>query len=209
MSATAFTLDDLTVEFSKEDYRPQRRDGKTGVWYEWNIASAKIRMHDKNYLVVTCEADALDGDGKRMFKKYLNIAVPVSVGQNVAPTWAKGLWLSQVVPLFPEHVAYDAVEKDLVSGKFQYLKDGSILKGKDYEEAFTKQNEAVGAIAKDVAIEWIREGDDADIAQFIGKRFFAQLKSDAGGKYTNIDRMYVVAPTDAKVCYDRKEALGG
>lgn len=209
MSATAFTLDDLTVEFSKEDYVPTSKQPKCGIWYEWNIVTASIKMHDKGYLQVNCEAEALDGDGKKMFKKYLNIAVPVSVGQNVAPTWAKGLWLSQIVPLFPEHVAYDGVEKDELTGKFAYTTGGEKLKGKAYEEAFTKQNEAVGAKAKEVAVEWIRDGDGAIIEDFIGKKFFAQLKSDSTGKYTNIDRMYCFVPKGVEVCYDKKEALGG
>ncbi|HST79342.1 MAG TPA: hypothetical protein VLN58_12710 [Verrucomicrobiae bacterium] len=209
MSATAFTLDDLTVEFSKEDYRPQRREPKLQTWYEWNISSASIKMSDKNFLQVNCEAQALDSDGNQMFKKYLNIAVPVSVGQNTAPTYAKGLWLMQVTPLFPEHVAYDAVEKDEITGKYVYLKNGEQLKGKAYDDAITAQNEAIGAMAKEVAVEWIRDGDGAVIEPFLGKRFFAQLKKDASGKYTNIDRMYCIAPKDAEVCYDKKIALGG
>lgn len=209
MAATAFTLDDLTVEFSKEDYTPRAREPKTGIFYEWNIANATIKMGKNNYLQVNCEAEALDGDGKRMFKKYLNIAVPVSVGEHAAPTWAKGLWLSQVIPLFPEYLAYDAVEKDEITGKMVYLKDGEILKGKAYEEAFTKQNEAIGSMAKDVAVEWIRDGDGAVIESFLGKKFFAQVKTDAAAKYYNIDRMYAFAPKDAVVCYDKKEAIGG
>lgn len=209
MSATAFTLDDLTVEFSKEDYTPKAREPKCGIWYEWQIASAAIKMGKNNYLQVTCEAEALDGDGKKMFKKYLNIAVPVSVGENVAPTWAKGIWLSSVVPLFPEHVAYQAVEKDEITGKMVFFKDGEKLSGKSYEEAFTKQNEAIGAMAKDVAVEWIRDGDGAVIESFLGKKFFAQLKADTTGKYTNIDRMYCFAPSNAEICYDKKVALPG
>ncbi len=210
MSATAFTLDDLTVEFSKEDYTPQRKEAKTGVWYEWKISSASIKMNEKNkYLQVNCEAEALDGDGKKMFKKYLNIAVPVSVGENTAPTWAKGLWLAQVVPLFPEHIAYDAIEKDIVTGKMVYLKGGQQLKGKAYEDAVTEQNSIIGPMAKDVAVEWIRDGDGAVIESFLGKRFFGQLKSDPSGKYVNIDRMYPFAPNGAEVCYDKKEALAG
>lgn len=209
MSATAFTLDDLTVEFSKEDYTPSQRQPKCGIWYEWNITNASIKMHDKGYLQVNCECDALDQDGKRMFKKYLNIAVPVSVGTNTAPTWAKGLWLSQVVPLFPEHVAYDTVEKDDITGKMAYLKDGEKLSGKAYEEAFTKQNEAIGSKAKEVAVEWIRDGDGTVIEDFLGKKFFATLKSDPSGKYTNVDRMYCFAPKGVEICYDKKTALGG
>ena len=209
MAATAFTLDDLTVEFSKEDYTPKAREPKTGVWFEWKIASASIKMGKNNYLQVNCEAEALDGDGRKMFKKYLNIAVPVSVGENAAPTWAKGLWLAQVVPLFPEHLAYQAIEKDELTGKMTYLKDGEVLKGKAYEEAFTKQNEAIGAKAKEVAIEWIRDGDGAIIEDFLGKAFFAQVKSDATGKYFNIDRMYHAAPQGAEVCYDKTKAIGG
>jgi hypothetical protein len=207
MSATAFTLDDLTVEFSQEDYKPQRREPKLGIFYEWKISSATIKMSDRKFLQVNCEAQALDGDGNQMFKKFLNIAVPVSVGENVAPTYAKGLWLMQVTPLFPEHVAYDGVEKDVITGKFVYLKGGEVLKGKAYDDAITAQNEAIGSMAKDVAVEWIRDGDGTVIESFLGKHFFAQLKKDSSGKYTNIDRMYCVAPKDVAVCYDKKEAL--
>lgn len=206
MSATSFSLDSITLEYSQDDYKPQRREPKCDVWFEFEVTSAKTEQSPKGHLQVKLEAEALDSAGKKMFKKYSNIPMPVSIGEHAAPTYAKGLWLMNVVPLFPEHLAYDSIRKDSITGKMVYFKGDAKLEGKEYEEAMTKQNRTIGEMARDVAKSWITD-PEAQVGSFVGKRFFAKLKASADGKYTNIDRPYGIAPADEEICYDAKEAM--
>lgn len=207
MTATPFSLDSITLEYSQEDYKPQRLQPKTGIWFEFQVSSAKTEQASQGHLQVKCEAEALDSNGKSMFKKYMNIPMPVSIGEHAAPTYAKGLWLMNVVPLFPDNVAYDRMEKDPATGKLQYFKGQERLEGKAYDEAMTAQNKVIGEKAREVAVQWVKEGDGCTVADFQGKRFFAQVKESKDGKYVNIDRPYAMAPDGEDVCYDRKEAM--
>jgi hypothetical protein len=208
MSATSFTLDDLTLDYSQEDYKPQRRDGKPGLTYEFKIANAKIKQHNQGHLAVTLENHALDGDGKVMFKKNIFLALPVSVGENSSPTYAKGMWLNQVRPLFSEIAPYDHQEKDEITGRKIYFKDGRQLDKDEIEPAIIEANKKVGEMAKDCARTWIEHGDDAVLDMFIDRTFFAMLTEDKSGKYVNITKMSSKAPEEGEVCYDRKVALG-
>jgi hypothetical protein len=149
----------------------------------------------------------LDGDGKKMFQKYINIPMPVSIGENTAPDYAKFMWLNSVRPLFPEHAPFDKVEKDAITGKNVFYKNGEVVKGKAYEDAVTAANMAIGSLAKDVAREWVESGDNTPVAAFVDKCFFAKLKASKDAKYVNVDRMYTEAPDGEEVCYDRTVAL--
>lgn len=206
MSATSFSMDDITLEYSQDDYKPQRREPKCNVWFEFEVTSAKTEQSPKGHLQVKMEAEALDSSGKKMFKKYVNVPMPISIGEHAAPTYAKGLWLMNVVPLFPEHLAYDSIQKDPITGKMIYFKGDIKLEGKEYEEAMTRQNKTIGEMARDVAKAWISDPEQP-VESFQGKRFFAKLKSSTDGKYTNIDRPYGIAPSGEEICYDAKEAM--
>lgn len=206
-TATAFTLDDITLEYSQEDYKPQHWEPKTGVWFEFAISRAVCEQSKQGHLQVKLEAEALDSSGKAMFKKFINVPMPVSIGENAAPTYAKGLWLMNIVSLFPENLAYDRIEKDPITGKMAYFKGDVHLKGDEYDRAMTKQNKTVGEKAREVAKEWVKHGDGVNIDEFMGKRFFARLVRSKDGKYVNIDRPYAIMPTTGEeVCYDKKEA---
>jgi hypothetical protein len=152
------------------------------------------------------EAEALDSSGKKMFKKFVNVPMPISIGEHAAPTYAKGLWLMNIVPLFPEHLAYDSIAKDPITGKMVYYKGDVKLEGKDYEAAMTKQNKTIGEMARDVAKGWVTNPEEP-VSDFVGKRFFAKLKKSTDGQYTNIDRPYGIAPSGEDICYDAKEAM--
>lgn len=206
MSATSFSLDDITLEYSQEDYKPQSRQPKCDVWFEFEVTSAKTEQSPKGFLQVKAEAEALDSNGKKMFKKYVNIPMPISIGEHAAPTYAKGLWLMNVVPLFPEHLAYDGIKKDPITGKMVYFKGDEKLQGKEYEEAMTKQNRIIGEMARDIAKAWISDPEEP-VSSFVGKRFFAKLIKSKDEKYTNIDRPYGIAPSGEDICYDAKEAM--
>lgn len=208
MSATSFTLDDLTLEYSQEDYKPQRRDGKAGLWYEFKIASAKIKQHEKGHLQVILQNDALDSEGKKMFSKSIFMALPVSVGQNTAPSYAKGMWLSQVRPLFPEVAPYDRDEKDEITGRKVYFKDDRQMDKDEIEPAIVDANKKIGEMAKDCARMWLENGDDSELGHFDGRTFFATLQADKTGKYVNIAKMTQKMPEGIEPCYDRQQALG-
>lgn len=210
MAATAYSIDELTLDFAEADYKPQSRELTTGLFYEWEINAATIKQQDETkggHLAMSIECKALDSDGKQMAKKWLYVALPVSIGENSSPVWAKGMWLGSIRPLYPEWAPYDSVEKDPITDKRVYMKDGKPLKGKEYDVAITEANKKVGALAKEFAKEWIENGDGHKIEAFAGKKFFAKLKVDKSGKYTNFDWMQANAPTDEEVCYDRKVAL--
>jgi len=208
MSATSFTLDDLTLDYSQDDYKPQRRDGKPGLTYEFKIAGAKIKQHGQGHLTVILDNHALDGEGTSMFRKSIFLALPVSVGENSSPTYAKGMWLNQIRPLFPEFAPYDRQEKDEITGRKLYFKDGRQLDKDEIEPAIVEANKKVGEMAKDCARTWIEQGDDAVLEPFIDRHFFATLQEDKSGKYVNISRISAKAPEEGDVCYDRKVALG-
>lgn len=207
MTATAFTLDDLTLDYSQEDYKPQRRDGKPGLYYEFRIVSAKIKQQDAGHLAVMLETNALDGEGNKMFKKNIYLALPVSVGENSSPTYAKGMWLNQVRPLFPEIAPYDREAKDEITGRKVYFKGDHQLTKEEYEPAVTEANKKIGEMAKDCARVWLEHGNDAELDPFMDRSFFATLQADKTGKYVNIAKISSVPPADVAICYDRKEAL--
>lgn len=208
MSATPFTLDDLTLAYSEEDYKPQRQEPKTGVTFEFEVKSAKVEQSKQGHIQAALQVAALDSDGREMFKKYLNIPLPVSIRDIVAPEYSKGMWKQMTAPLFPEVAAYDKVEIDTATGRKVYSKKGKELEKGSFDSETVKQNKALAEIAKDCAKDWIEGGDGSPLGQFAEKRFFAKLRTSKDGKYVNIDRMYFRAPENESVCYDRKEALG-
>lgn len=208
MSATAFSIDDITLEYSQEDYKPQSNAPKPNTWFEFKVAQATVTKHANNYLAVKMVCDALDGDGKKMFSKNIFAAMPVSVGEEIsAPAWAKGLWLQNIRPLYPEHSPFDEKVKDPITGKTAYLKDGQPLKGKDYEAAVVASNKAIGAMAKGIARGWVENGDGHAVDEFLNCTFFAQVKADKTGQYTNIDKAAAMLPKGEDACYDRKAAM--
>lgn len=208
MSATAFTLDDITLEYSQEDYKPQSYEPKTDTWFEFKVRTAEVSKHTNGYLAVKMECDALDGDGKKMFSKNIFAAMPVSVGEEIsAPTWAKGLWLQNIRPLYPEHAAYDSMSKDPITGKTGYVKDGKSMPRDMVERAKTEANKKVGTMAKGIARGWVENGDGNVVDDFLNRTFFAKVKADKSGKYTNIDKATALLPDGEEVCYDKKAAL--
>lgn len=208
MAATAYTLDDMTVELSEQDYVPKSREPKLGLMYEFVTADTKIVQHKDGHLVLKGKANALDSEGDTMFSKYINIALPVSIGEHAAPTYAAGMFIKNMRPFFPEHAAYDRVEKDEVTGEKFYCKGDEKFSGKDYTQRVTEANKEIGKYAKYFAQVWIENGDNVPADEIEGKRFFAKVKADKTGKYVNIDTMYATCPADETVCYDKKEAMG-
>lgn len=208
MSATAFTLDDITLEYSQEDYKPQSYEPKLDTWFEFKVNSAVVEKHANDYLAVKLECHALDGDGKKMFSKNIFAAMPVSIGEQIhAPSWAKGLWLQNIRPLYAEYQAFDKREKDPITGKSAYFKDGKPLKGKEYEEASIAGNKAIGALAKGIARGWVENGDGHIVDDFVNRTFFAKVKKDKSGQYTNIDKATASLPDGEEACYDKKQAM--
>jgi hypothetical protein len=207
MSATPFTLDDITLAYSEEDYKPQRAQPKIGLTFEFEVIAAKVEQSKQGHLQAALQVSALDSDGKEMFKKYLNVPMPVSIKEIQAPEYAKGMWTMMVGPLFPKLAPYDSVAIDTATGRKVYSKGGKELKGPEFDEAIVTYRKAIAEIAKTTARQWIEEGDASTIEQFMNKRFYAKLRASKDGKYVNIDRMYPTAPDGEEVCYDKKEAM--
>lgn len=208
MSATAFTLDDITLEYSQEDYKPQSYEPKTDTWFEFKVRTAEVSQHANGYLAVKMECDALDGDGKKMFSKNIFAALPVSVGEEISsPTWAKGMWLQNIRPLYQEFAAFDKIGKDPITGKTAYWKGGKALSRDEVEDMKTEANKQVGQLAKGIARGWVESGDGHVVDEFLNRTFFAKVKADKSGKYTNIDKATTLLPYGEEACYDKKLAL--
>lgn len=208
MSNDKISLDDLRSEYTDEDYKIQRREPKPGIVYEFEVIDAQVLQSNKGFLNMKLEVHALDSDGKQMFKKYINVPMPISLPDVQAPEYAKGLWITNVKPFFPEHAPYDKVEEDAITGKKVYSKGGEPIKGDAYDKAVFEANKAVAAKATDVAKIWVEKGDKSAVPDFAGKRFFAKVKVSKDGKYVNVDKMTSTVPEGEDVCYDRKAALG-
>lgn len=207
MSATPFTLDDITLTYAEEDYKPQRAQPKIGVTFEFEVLAASVEQSRQGHIQAKLTLSALDGEGREMFKKYLNVPLPVSIRDITAPDYAKGMWSSMSAPFFPKLAAYDKIELDAATGKKIYSKFDIELTGKEFDEAVIAQRKALAEVAKNVARSWVEDGDGAHLDQFTGKRVFAKLKHSKDGKYVNVDRMYSEVPAEEEVCYDRNEAM--
>jgi hypothetical protein len=209
MSATNFTIDDLTLAYSEEDYKPQRKEPLPGLWFEFKVKEATIEQGKLGHLQVKLVTEALDSSGKPLFKKWVNIPVPVSFGETVAPAWSKGLWLAGVRPLFPQDAPYDRVEKDEVTGQKAYFKgDEELKKGKDFDDALVASNRRIAERARDVAKVWLEHGDTAEVPDFTGQTVFGKTVASKEGKYINVEKLMANAPADAEVVYDAKTAFG-
>lgn len=203
------SMDSISLGFTDDDYKADRPEPKTDVFFEWRIGDAIIkRAKSGKYLSVVLKVEALDGNGSAMFPKWINLAVPVSIpGEGIeCPDYSKKMFLDSLRPLFPELGAYDRVDTDAISGRRVYMKDGQPLTGKDFDVAKMESNRKVGAMAKDFAQAWLDSGDKTSLDIFLDRKFFGILKSSKDGQYTNVSKMRSEPPADASVVYDRKDA---
>jgi hypothetical protein len=203
---SAFTIDDIVLDYLDKDYAPERREPKENVFFEFEVKQCVVKRAKAGHLMAKITVEALDADGSPMFKQWINTALPVSVGDVTPPDYAKKIFLSTMRPLLPDNAAYDIKLQDPASKKFTYYKNGEVVKGKEFDEAVIKQNRANAAIAKHMAAAFVQsEDDECEFDGLNGNHFFGKVEKK--GDYTNVKYMEVDLPEGSEVIYQKAEAF--
>lgn len=202
----SFSIDDIVMDFVDKDYAPERKEPKEGVYYEFQVKRTTIKRAKAGHLQAVVQVEALDANGNPMFLKWINLALPVSVGDMTPPEYAKKIFLGTMRSLCPENAAYDSKRQDPVSKKWTYFKGDAPVNTEDYDHAVIDQNRANANVARDMAKAFVEADDDeAGFDGLNGNKFFGRLERK--GDFTNIKGMDVSVPEGSEVIYDRAEAF--
>ena len=202
-----FSIDDIVMDFAEKDYAPERKEPKEGVYFEFNVDECTVKRAKAGHLMAKIKLSALDANGDSMFPQWINLALPVSVGDMTPPDYAAKIFLGQMRALKPENAAFDMKQQDPVSKKWTYMKGGEPVKAEDYNTAVTDQNRANGTVARDMAAAFIEaDADEAAYDGLTGNRFFARVEKK--GDFTNVKGLEIALPEGVPVVYERAEAFG-
>lgn len=206
MSETAFSIDDIVLDFVDKDYAPERREPKEDVYFEFMVKQCVIKRAKAGHLIAKITVEALDADENPMFKQWVNTALPVSVGNITPPEYAKSIFLSTMRPLLPENAAYDIKLQDPASKKWTYYKDGKVVNGKELDTAIIAQNRSNAVIARGMAEAFVQADDEeAEFNELNGTHFFAKVVKK--GDFMNVKGLEVDVPDGTNVVYDKAEAF--
>lgn len=204
--SSVFSVDDLVSQFVDADYAPERQEPKENVYFEFAVKETTIKRAKAGHLQAKITVEAKDADDAKMFTQWINVPLPVALGDMTPPDYAKKVFLGTMRPFFPEHAAYDMKVQDNASKKAIYLKDGQPVNGKDYDEAVIAQNKHNAEIAIDMARTFVQADDDeAEYPGLDGVRFFGTIEKK--GDFSNVRNCQIQLPEGTEVVYSRKEAF--
>lgn len=210
LTSIQFSIDDITTMFNEADFESKSHKLRDGVVFAWEVSQVCVKKARDGYLMLNIKLDAKDGDNRTMGVQYENIPLPVSYLGAQPGDWAKRMFISKMMPFFPDRAAFDTKQVDPVTGKTVYSKCGVPV---DYALAKKDMTLAFSNLAVDLAKTYHAEAKDDQpvdvVPELKGRLLYGSLATTSKGEksYTNLHKLSAAAPIGADVVYDRSIAF--